>query len=86
MLGETGCVCDRADRESSGLVQHVERTLVARCYCGQDDTRLPLETFRKTGYVSLHGRNINNDLLCRHRLGALSSLDCPDLRDSRELR
>ena len=46
MFGEPGSVCNCTDREGSGLVQHVERTLVAGRYCGQDDTRLPLEAFR----------------------------------------
>lgn len=45
MFWETRCVRDGADRESGGLVEHVERAFVARGYRRQDDSSLTLEPY-----------------------------------------
>jgi hypothetical protein len=47
MIREPRCICDRADREYGGLVEHVKGVLVAGCFCGQDNLRL-LESFGVT--------------------------------------
>jgi hypothetical protein len=81
MLREPGCICDRADREYGGLVEHVEGVLVAGRFCGQDNPRL-LESFgigqkkRRWGYEK-------KNLQFRRQIMVSSSRASLDLRDLR---
>jgi hypothetical protein len=81
MIREPRCICNRADREYGGLVEHVEGVLVAGCFCGQDNLRL-LESFgigqkeRRWGYEK-------KNLQFRRQIMVSSSRASLDLRDLR---